>query len=170
MPPESLSHFSTHLSTLATTPHVTLEIYVTNAASSITSLISSPSLSKVSNENCSFLIPVRGTPILSSPNLIPKDGEKDDTLFDVEKDAPLSQRSATLSSPKIAGEVKVHAGRPDIPNLINGVLKSAETYEKVIVAACGPISMLHSVRHTVREILKTGEGPSVEMCLETFGW
>lgn len=64
---------------------------------------------------------------------------------------------------------KIASGRPDTAQLIRDAVMTAKAGERVLVAACGPDSLLTVVRDTTAKLIR-GEGPGVELHCESFGW
>lgn len=60
-------------------------------------------------------------------------------------------------------------GRPDVANLITGVVAKASNDERVLIAACGPRGLMKTVRSTAASSIRT-KGPSVQLHCEAFGW
>jgi Ferric reductase NAD binding domain len=60
-------------------------------------------------------------------------------------------------------------GRPDVETLIKNLVASAGDDERVAIAACGPDSLMWTVRRTATNAIKV-KGPSIELHCEQFGW
>ncbi|KAH7030765.1 ferric reductase NAD binding domain-containing protein [Microdochium trichocladiopsis] len=60
-------------------------------------------------------------------------------------------------------------GRPDVAAYIKATISSVEPSKRVLVAACGPPLMLKTIRNAAAECVR-GDGPSVEVHCEQFGW
>lgn len=69
----------------------------------------------------------------------------------------------------LLGSLVVHQGRPDISTLIKEVITGSNRQDKVIVAVCGPGSMMEDTRAAVADNIKVN-GPSLELHSEHFGW
>lgn len=84
---------------------------------------------------------------------------------DVEKhmsaNEPVKLPSSTLSNMRL--------GRPDIPALIQDVVRGAYGREKLLFAACGPSTMMDATRRSVAECI-TYDGPAIDFHCEQFGW
>ncbi|CAN8106228.1 unnamed protein product [Discula destructiva] len=63
----------------------------------------------------------------------------------------------------------VKPGRPDAAALIREAVASTPTTGRVLVAACGPDGLLRTVRDVTAGLIR-GDGPSVELHCEKFGW
>jgi hypothetical protein len=64
---------------------------------------------------------------------------------------------------------RIASGRPDTATLIREAVLSAKKGERVLVAACGPESLMTVVRDTTANLIR-GDGPGVELHCEQFGW
>jgi ferredoxin-NADP reductase len=60
-------------------------------------------------------------------------------------------------------------GRADVETLINNFVSSASDDERIAIAACGPESLMSTVRRTATNAIKV-DGPSIELHCEQFGW
>jgi len=63
----------------------------------------------------------------------------------------------------------IQAGRPDVRKIIQDAIGSCAKNERLIVAACGPDSIMAVTRQTVVDNIKS-DGPSIELHCEQFGW
>jgi hypothetical protein len=77
-----------------------------------------------------------------------------------------SEQPETLSPLQPHG---IASGRPDTASLIAEAVMTAKRGERVLVAACGPESLLTVVRDATAKLIK-GDGPGVELHCEQFGW
>lgn len=59
--------------------------------------------------------------------------------------------------------------RADVVALIRAAVASVRPDQKVLVAGCGPASLLAEVRNTTADCISP-DGPSVALHLEQFGW
>jgi hypothetical protein len=90
------------------------------------------------------------------------DPEKDDVR------AIVCQMNNTTA---VAGtiELPVEQGRPDVAALVKEAVGSVGKDKRVLIAACGPDSLMKVVRNTAAGLI-TKDGPSVELHCEQFGW
>jgi hypothetical protein len=65
--------------------------------------------------------------------------------------------------------VPVVLGRPDITAMIRSIVGATEVYERTIVAACGPDSLMKETRIVVGDLVANSER-SVTLHCEQFGW
>lgn len=105
----------------------------------------------------SFQEKVKDTPI-DSPTSTKNSGE----AYDIEK-----QPCSPIYSAAFA--VQLQSGRPDVSAMITNVVEKAEGNDKIIVAACGPDSLMQAARRSVANNIKV-KGPSMEYHAEQFGW
>ncbi len=63
----------------------------------------------------------------------------------------------------------LRSGRPDVEAQIREAIQSTPKDKRVLVAACGPSSLMKSVRNTTAACI-SADGPSIELHLEQFGW
>lgn len=82
--------------------------------------------------------------------------------FDVEKHP---EKIDNIASRKLS----IVAGRPSISNLITSLAESADSNDRIAVAACGPESMMSVTRKTVAKCISPN-GPSMELFCEQFGF
>ena len=60
-------------------------------------------------------------------------------------------------------------GRPDAATAIREAVSSTAWSQRVLVAACGPPSLMTAVRNATAQCI-TSDGPSIELHCEQFGW
>lgn len=60
-------------------------------------------------------------------------------------------------------------GRPDVETLIRNLVALAGDDERIAIAACGPETLMWTVRRTATSCIKV-KGPSIELHCEEFGW
>ncbi|EPE08173.1 ferric reductase like transmembrane component [Ophiostoma piceae UAMH 11346] len=60
-------------------------------------------------------------------------------------------------------------GRPDAAAVIREAVSSTARSQRVLVAACGPPSLMTTVRNATAQCI-TSDGPSIELHCEQFGW
>ncbi|TVY20703.1 Ferric/cupric reductase transmembrane component 2 [Lachnellula arida] len=139
---EMLEWFSEQLKELTASPLVNVRIFSTRGSTSDNTLVSH---SSDEEKNSSM------DPSTSSKN-----------THDIEKQIASPVSSADMVySPQI--------GRPDIATIINEIVEKAEDNDRVVVAACGPDSLMQATRSTVAKNIKIN-GPSLELHVEQFGW
>jgi hypothetical protein len=85
-------------------------------------------------------------------NPVPTEG----TITDSDSERPRRQHRMT-------------AGRPDVAQLIREAVEPTPRHQRVLVAACGPQSLMTIVRDTTARLVKA-DGPAVELHCEQFGW
>ena len=97
-------------------------------------------------------------------------------LHDIEKDMEKQreQHRAAADNLSNASETAplrhaVASGRPDTATLVAAAIKSTSASQRVLVAACGPPSLMKTVRNTTARCIR-GDGPGVELHCEQFGW
>jgi hypothetical protein len=78
-----------------------------------------------------------------------------------------SQSGVSLSTVPLRHAVT--SGRPDARELIRTAVSETAPHQRVLVAACGPDSLMRVVRNTTAECIRA-DGPGVELHCEQFGW
>lgn len=63
----------------------------------------------------------------------------------------------------------VKAGRPDLASLIREAVNTTPPNQRVLVAGCGPDTLMRVIRDTTAKLIRT-DGPAVELHCEQFGW
>jgi hypothetical protein len=63
----------------------------------------------------------------------------------------------------------VAPGRPNVPAIINDVVRRSGRHERILIGACGPDSLMWDVRRAATNAISVS-GPSVELHGEQFGW
>ena len=101
------------------------------------------------------------------------------TEKDIEKEILESRVEHRLESDKDGGITTqtisraslhpVKTGRPDLAFVIRNAVTTTPSNQRVLVAACGPNSLMHVVRDITAGLIKT-DGPGVELHCEQFGW
>jgi hypothetical protein len=94
--------------------------------------------------------------------------------IDIEKHAsttssPVTPTSRTITPWDSTTSLNVVTGRPDIEALVREIVGSAGEDERIAIAACGPHSLMSTVRRVSAEAIRV-KGPSVELHCEQFGW
>ncbi|KAL8392433.1 hypothetical protein RB595_002577 [Gaeumannomyces hyphopodioides] len=80
-----------------------------------------------------------------------------------------SQSGASASTSALPLRHAVTAGRPDASQVIRAAVAETPAHQRVLVAACGPDSLVKVVRDTTAECIR-GDGPGIELHCEKFGW
>ncbi|KAK3935907.1 putative ferric reductase transmembrane component [Diplogelasinospora grovesii] len=179
---ENLSWFKEQLNTLKThahSPNVNVDLYVTRVPSSQSSSEEgsgalspvSPTMSPVSS-----MSPIRSSETAAAAAaLTEKDLERAvETHVDLEKkDTITTEMNTTMNNMSSQRwEYEQHplkAGRPDVKSLIRRAVKETPPNQRILVAACGPESLMTVVRDTTAKLIR-GDGPGVELHCESFGW
>jgi len=78
-----------------------------------------------------------------------------------------TQPSASFTLPP---NLSLLPGRPDVTAYIREAVSSLGPDKRVLIAACGPPSMLKTVRNVSAECIQLRNTPSVELHCEQFGW
>jgi hypothetical protein len=60
-------------------------------------------------------------------------------------------------------------GRPDVPSIISEVVRKSGRDERIVIAACGPESLMTSTRNITAACVRIGR-PMIELHIEQFGW
>lgn len=60
-------------------------------------------------------------------------------------------------------------GRPNVASIIEEVLHGAGQHENIVVAACGPDSLVNATRQAAPACI-SASGPAVELHCEQYGW
>jgi hypothetical protein len=142
--PEIKTWFAKELSELSSSPHVTLTVHVTRSASVICTTASNSDMDKIE-------IMTSHTPSLSKP--------------DPEKTMPVHTRASSTSESNIS----MVPGRPDIGAKIQDIVARTEAHKRIIVAACGPDSLMMEARRAVAALMAS-QDTSVTLHCEQFGW
>jgi hypothetical protein len=138
-----LEWFSEQLKELAGSPLVILRLYSTRSSTSVNTLMSHSSDEEKNSSKD------------SPPSL--------NNLHDIEKQVALPIYS-TDDVP-----ATVQSGRPGVAAIIDEIVEKAEGNDRVVVARCGPDSMMQATRGAVAKNIKAS-GPSLELHIEQFGW
>lgn len=169
---ENLSWFSEHLEAIRThvhAPKVALRIHATRSTPSDKQAVSEkpstqslqPTVASMSSTDLSPMTPVSEQDDISHI-LSPIDPEKEEIAAVI---CHINLQSATTSSTSIP----IEHGRPDLQSLIREAVQSVDKSKRVLVAACGPDSLMRVVRNTTASLITSG-GPSIELHCEQFGW
>ncbi len=184
---ENLSWFQEHLHTLKTHAHSTkikMSLYVTRAPTHASiihpdhALREMRSVSSQSSEGGEMSMPA--SPVGDQEKGPSQPGLTHTRLeLDIEKDFEKgreehvehkgSSPSSTSMTPDLSHGHAFKVGRPDVATLIREAVARATNDQRVLVAACGPTGLMHTVRQTTASLIK-GTGPAVELHCEQFGW
>ncbi|KAK4240213.1 hypothetical protein C8A03DRAFT_42254 [Achaetomium macrosporum] len=192
---ENLTWFKEQLQFLKTHPHspkVNISLHVTRAPSSTAGLPSGSS-SRDHSARCDSSSEGTETPPLSPVGV---DLEKTAPQIpasalcwpplghgDLEKEMELAietrlehggapEKDATTTAAAMSStffDYVVKTGRPDAASLIRDAVNSTPRNQRVLVAACGPDSLMRIVRDTTAKLI-VSDGPAVELHCEQFGW
>lgn len=80
-----------------------------------------------------------------------------------------SQSGASASTSARPLRHPVTAGRPDASQIIRAAVAEMPAHQRVLVAVCGPDTLVNEVRNTTAECIR-GDGPGIELHCEVFGW
>lgn len=106
----------------------------------------------------------------------PVDIEKD--LCELENQPTLNAEDSEIENgatsplegmPREIEGVAVQYQRPDVEAIIRTSIGKTRSDQHVIVLGCGPDRLMKMVRNTTASCIK-GDGPSVELHCEQFGW
>ena len=158
-----LSWFEKELRTLQASPLVNLALYTTAKANATINLEAAlATVEMIANKSSDAEKPA----IKSSAVTEKQEVNASSTQFSVH--SPTSALSPTsVRSPSRPHNVT--EGRPDVAGLIREAVEASEPQEKIMVAACGPSSLMDTTRSTVAGCI-TASGPSVAIHCEQFGW
>lgn len=59
--------------------------------------------------------------------------------------------------------------RPDVSDLIRGVVQDTPADKRLLVMGCGPDGLMRTVRNTSASCIRS-DGPAIELHCEQFGW
>lgn len=79
------------------------------------------------------------------------------------------ERHTDSDSERPRRQHRMTAGRPDLGTLIREAVQSTPRNQRVLVASCGPQSLMTVVRNTTASLVRA-DGPAVELHCEQFGW
>lgn len=147
-----LEWFSLQLKELAASPLVNLRLYSTCSSSPSINTTTPPSRPDSFQEKIGPRTPI------DSPTSTKNSGE----VYNVAKQPNFPIYSTNLA-------VQLQSGRPDISATISDIFERSEANDRVIVAACGPDSLMQAARRSVANNIKV-KGPSMEYHAEQFGW
>jgi len=82
---------------------------------------------------------------------------------------PPTETHTDTDSERPRRQHRMTAGRPDVATLIREAVRGVPRNQRVLVASCGPQSLMTIVRDTTATLVR-GDGPAVELHCEQFGW
>ncbi|KAI0134606.1 ferric reductase NAD binding domain-containing protein [Xylariales sp. AK1849] len=180
---DNMSWFTDHLNAIRThthAPKVSLRLHTTKSSNTTHNISGMPKWQPLvqkrtaASQSSSDMAPT--TPVsqtekdeqLNQPDILPtfvaasQDPEKNDLRTVVCHMGPQTAMTGSI-------ELPVEQGRPDIAALVQEAVRSVDKDKRVLIAACGPDSLMKVVRNTAAGLI-TKEGPSVELHCEQFGW
>lgn len=183
---DNLAWFANHLHTLKTHPHaprVSVSLYVTTAASpdSIAETPTQESSDGEQQDNArdvarrvlSITTTVHSDKTAGgdeTPQHVVAETKSPTTPTDPEKGMVLTTNSVRRDSEDSGSGIhEILTGRPDAAALVREAVAATGRDQRVLVAACGPVSLMQVVRNTTASLI-TGDGPGVELHCEQFGW
>lgn len=146
--------YAPEIDVLESSPLVTLYLHATRSSSSPRNLISYASrhsLGDAEKSSPQYILNTPDTPTSAS----------DPDNYDIEKhpEIPESRRHSTV----------VAAGRPLITQFITRMVEKADINDRLVVASCGPNTLMQTTRETVADCITT-DGPSLELHCQQFGF
>ncbi|KAI1502632.1 ferric reductase NAD binding domain-containing protein [Biscogniauxia marginata] len=168
---DNLAWFTEHLNHLRThvhAPKFALKLHLTRLpAASPTNTTGHRTSSVTSDEslNSSPTSPLEKSVespqfgVSMSPGTLRGDSEKDEEMRQMELPSAMTSSS----------DLPIIHGRPDTEMLIKEAIGSVGKDQRILVAACGPASLLKVVRNTTASCIQV-DGPAVELHCEQFGW
>ncbi|KAI9746545.1 MAG: hypothetical protein M1818_000258 [Claussenomyces sp. TS43310] len=168
---EKITWFAPELEMLKANPNISISIFITRSRS-ISGMPCPPDADLLTKTTLDLekQVPVNVTTISASPN--PSESKDD---VELQKSAPLSTTSPT--------GLKIEYLKPSIPHLIHATLATAAPHSRLMIAACGPASMLRSARETVVDLRNGAVAAAtadysraprmdvaIEFWAEAFGW
>lgn len=80
-----------------------------------------------------------------------------------------SEQSSSAAPATAVRDIPLVYGRPDTEALIREAVRSVSKDQRILIAACGPTSLIEVVRNTAASCIRA-DGPAVELHCEQFGW
>lgn len=105
-------------------------------------------------------------------------GAKDTTNLpgsDLGKSKELSQSDSSLERQQgaqwrnLSEDISIEYGKLDVSSVIQAKIQDCQAGERVLVAACGPSSLLKATTDATARCI-TSKGPSIELHYEAFAW
>lgn len=149
--------YATELEVLESSPLVTLHLHATRSSSS------SPTTPISYSTRNSVVDAEKSSPqsnVNSSSDTPPSPNNSDN--YDLEK-----HPEATFQSPRHSRVIET--GRPQIAHFITRMVEEANIDDRLVVASCGPDSLMQATRKTVAGCIKI-DGPSLELHCEQFSF
>ncbi|GAB1316232.1 Ferric reductase NAD binding domain-containing protein [Madurella fahalii] len=175
---ENISWFSEQLEIFKTHEHsakIDFALHVTRAQSSPTlGLPNGHDTNESGNDNGSSSESGGSAPVspaetdLEKKNLTEKDLERAIEARMEHHASGTSKKEATAAT-TVSWDYLINRGRPDVPSLIRSAVTATPSNQRVLVAGCGPDTLMADVRATAASLM-VADGPAVEVHLEQFGW
>jgi hypothetical protein len=73
------------------------------------------------------------------------------------------------TSPRSRHSTVICSGRPDVASIIMESVEKADPHDRIVVAACGPESLMETARRTVARCIKA-DGPHLDLHCQQFGF
>ncbi|KAL8363529.1 hypothetical protein RB601_009343 [Gaeumannomyces tritici] len=107
----------------------------------------------------------------SEARIVDDDKETGTTAAAAGTDMEAASQSGASASTAAALPLRhaVTAGRPDASQVIRAAVAETPAHQRVLVAVCGPGSLVKVVRDTTAACIR-GDGPGIELHCEKFGW
>ncbi|KAF7855961.1 hypothetical protein EAF04_009917 [Stromatinia cepivora] len=157
---DTMNWFSNELQELNSSPNVVVRLFCTGNITNDVFSGSDRSLSNSLSEK--DIISVGASPV----SVDGTNEQRPQELRDLEK---ITTTRETNSIHNVGENITIASGRPDILNIIQGVVQGCDDNQRVAVAACGPGSLMKSTRSAVAQCIKLN-GPSLKFHSEEFSW
>jgi hypothetical protein len=150
---------------------VALKIHLTRFETEVTasgSILRSPSQTSTEVASIPAFIPEKNgeSPALSTQTSSIALGEKDlERVGTIERVECINEMPSALE----ALNLPITYGRPNIEALVRQAIMSVDNDKRVLIAACGPAGLVHTVRNITADCIRV-DGPSIELHCEQFGW
>ncbi|KAI0005228.1 ferric reductase NAD binding domain-containing protein [Xylariaceae sp. FL0662B] len=175
---DNLLWFSNHLSHLRNhvhAPKIALKVHLTkpipNTPLADLTLAARRRTASVASKDSSPMLPPldleKGAKLTALSIPSSSIGPRDDS--DVDEKRAISHSDTPPSGMTSAADLPIIHGRPDTESEIRAAVRSLSNDKRVLIAACGPDSLLTIVRNTAASCITVG-GPAVEVHCEQFGW
>ena len=175
LPTERLQWFRDHLETIQDMPNLSASVFVTDPSTpqetAGSEVPSSLDRSAHHQSNADF----EPHPDHEKRDVEKLEAQTRSSTIEIEdvRSGGESDGASTTSSreilPSHIGGIPVAYGRPCVSDIIRGALDQMSFGQKVLVLGCGPESLMEDVRRVSARCIK-GDGPSVDLHCEQFGW
>lgn len=181
---DNLGWFENHLNTLRThqhSPNVNVSLYVSRASASTppeeqrrgSVVMSAPTAMHRTTTDSSSEAETPASPAddNSSRRFDEKALEQGLTYLGSARGGSSSNAGSekATSAESRSGHHAVREGRPNTATLVRDAVSGTPAHQRVLVAACGPDSLVRVARQTTASLIR-GDGPGVELHCEQFGW